>query len=1208
MVLFPGRLFLFCLLFTFFPRGISQEIPENGLPENQREILITDLVEKSSDRVMWSHRARLEFALTAYEYAQKLENPNLKMRAMFNMAELYFQQGNFDYALEYFDTLLLYANETSDLVLEIKTKCYLGSIYRYKGEVYEALGITYDAHQKVLASNLEKLISLTSNHLGLIYRNLGDTAIAMDFYRQALDNALEFNDAYQSILAYTYIGNLVRSQGDVNKAYEYYLTAMELAITNNDMQNIASLNNNIGNIYRDRGNYDQALDYYYLALGMVDEIFLVGLETVILRNMGVTFKQKGDLDEAYSYITKSLESSEKAQLLWLTRDNYQTLSEIYHQLDQDQEAYSYLMKYNQLNQQIFNDRLINSINYFNERIFDAQQKEQLYRFRWQKNLLLLTIAGLGLLFLILLFVMIYSRLREKKSHVESLETTLREKEITEKALIQSEENYQTLIRTLNEGLVVLDLDNKIEFVNFKACKVFGVKDKSELTGRNFKGFLLTPEDEKLYNDKMELQKMGISDHYEVKMKNVSGDLLWVNLSSAPILDENLRSKGSVTLITDVSDRKKYEETYSDLTTDLNQKIKQLNCLYDISDISGVPGITFEEIIEKSLEIIPVGLKYTHDIGVQIMFDNKIYASENYKETPWSYLVPIKVQKKKLGHIKVAYLEPKPKINKDPFHFNEKILLKNISEKFGQILEAKNLEKVLHENQERLQEIQRIAKIGDWEKDLASGEFTFSDNFFNIAEVSAERRKFFGTEKLIEMVHPEDNYALDELVKDDDLDNNILSFHYRIITQQGVIKNIYSSRKVVRDDKNQPFRIIYTIQDVTEQKVNQELKYSAEVALRTSEARQQVLADMSYEMRTPLNGINGVVEFLLKSNLSSEQMNLTKTIKDSSEGLMNIINNIQDLSRIEYGNIQMHDKVFDLNQFTQEIANLFTALTRHKELKLSIDLDKKIPTKIVADEMRLNQVISNLISSAVKRNVKGNIDIRIWLEKKHKEHMVIRVEINDPCKDDIRKLPLNLIGSPESISDTEIYKTEELSLSISQKLVDLMGGILSMGTDKKKGSIASFDFIAKKPEKTSEKSIKNGNQEDNIKVIEGLKILYAEDKIINQKVITLMLSHAKVDVVLANNGAEALDMMSKDKFDIILLDMIMPVMDGMETVKAIREQFDSSPPLIGVTANAMEKSKKLYLDNGLDDIITKPVNPAELYQKIAHWHLQKSKNN
>ncbi len=1208
MVLFPVRLFFLhflIFLFILIPRTLSQEIPGNGLTENQKETLINDLIEKSGDRVRWSHTARLDFALTAFEYAKGLANPDFKMRAMFNMAELFFQQGNFDYALQYFDTLQLYGKETENIDLEVKSKCFIGAIYRYRGDMYEAMRITHAAHQKVLSDGHEKLISLTSNYLGLIYRNLGDTENAMNYYRQALENALQFNDTYHTILAYTYIGNLFWFEGNINTAHDYYLTALELAIQNNDMQNITSLNNNIGNVYRERGDFDQALEYYNIALGMLDEVYLASLESIILRNMGVTFQRKEDLEQAYEYVSKSLEKSLQIQLLWLIRDNYKTLSEIYYQLGNNYDAYSYLLNYNQLNQQIFNDRLISSINYLNEQIFDAQRKEELYRFRWQRNMLLLTIAGLGLLFLVLLFVLIFSRLKEKKSHVESLENTLREKEVTEKALRQSEENYQTLIRTLNEGLVVLDLENKIEFVNYKACKVLGVKDKTELTGRNFVEFLLTPEDEKLFNDKMELQKMGISDHYEVKMKNVAGDLLWVNLSSAPILDENLRSKGSVTLISDVSDRKKYEETYSDLTTDLNQKIKQLNCMYDISDISGVPGITFEEIIEKSLEIIPVGLKYTHDIGVQIMFDDKIYASENYKETPWSYLVPIKVQKKKLGHIKVAYLEPKPKINKDPFHFNEKILLKNISEKFGQILESKNLEKVLRENQERLQEIQRIAKIGNWEKDLASGDFTFSENFYNIADLSPERRKFFGIGKLTEMVHPEDKETFNELLIND-FDKTILNYQYRIITQQGVIKNIYSSRKIVRDDNEKPFRIIYTIQDVTEQKINQDLKYSAEVALKTSEAKQQVLADMSYEMRTPLNGIIGVVEFLLKSELSSEQMNFTKTIKDSSEGLMNIINNIQELSRIEYGNIQMHDKVFDVKKFVLKIADLFAALTRHKELKLKTELDKKIPAKIVSDELRLNQVISNLISIAVKRNEKGDIILKIWCEKKLKKHMVVGVEIKDPSVNDNEETSLHTIDSVESISETDIYKSEDLSMSISQKLVELMGGDISIHTDKKQGTTTKFSFIAKQPEETLKSSDKNGNQDEIIKTIEGLKVLYAEDKIINQKVIKMMLSHASVNVDLANNGAEAIDLMNKEEYDIVLLDMIMPVMDGMETVKAIRQQFKRIPPIIGVTANTMERSKKLYIDNGLDDLIAKPVNSAELYEKLAYWHSTKTK--
>ncbi|MFW6248563.1 MAG: PAS domain-containing protein, partial [Bacteroidota bacterium] len=371
------------------------------------------------------------------------------------------------------------------------------------------------------------------------------------------------------------------------------------------------------------------------------------------------------------------------------------------------------------------------------------------------NIIIIVMILLLLILSISFSVFIFYRLKEKRNHIQHLKNVIREKNNTEKALRQSEENYQTLIKTLNEGLIALDHNFKIEFINAKASKILGIEDRSSLIGENLDRFLLTYEDQKLFKDKMELQKLGISDHYEVKMKNIAGDMLWVSLSSAPILDENLRTKGSVTLITDVTDRKKSEESYNELTSNLNQKIKQINCLYDISDISGVPGISFEDIIRKSLEIIPVGLKYSHDIGVQIIFDDKVYQSKNYKDTPWSYVVPIKVQKKKLGQLKVVYLEEKPKINKDPFHFNEKILLKNISEKFGQIIESKKLEKVLRENQEKLQEIQRIAKIGYWEKDLNQDKIFFSETFFDIVDISPEKRKFFDYDKFVEIIHPDD---------------------------------------------------------------------------------------------------------------------------------------------------------------------------------------------------------------------------------------------------------------------------------------------------------------------------------------------------------------------------------------------------------------------------------------------------------------------
>lgn len=831
------------------------------------------------------------------------------------------------------------------------------------------------------------------------------------------------------------------------------------------------------------------------------------------------------------------------------------------------------------------------------------------------NMIILFMVLLLLLLSVSFSILVFYRLKEKRNHIKHLKNTIREKNNTEKALRQSEENYQTLIKTLNEGLIALDHNFKIEFINAKAAKILGIEDRSSLIGESLDRFLLTFEDQKLFKDKMELQKLGISDHYEVKMKNIAGDMLWVSLSSAPILDENLRSKGSVTLITDVTDRKKSEESYNELTSNLNQKIKQINCLYDISDISGVPGISFEDIIQKTIEIIPVGLKYSHDIGVQIIFDEKVYQSKNFKETPWLYVVPIKVQKKKLGQLKVVYLEEKPKINKDPFHFNEKILLKNISEKFGQIIESKKLEKVLRENQEKLQEIQRIAKIGYWEKDLNTDKISFSDTFFDIADVSPERRKFFDFDKFVEIIHPEDkkNFLsyFESPKKNKKKDTQIFTF--RIITNKGQIKNIYSNKKTIHDDKSDLKTLVFIIQDITEQKISQEMRYNAEVALKTSEAKQHVLANMSYEMRTPINGIMGMVDFLIKTRLNKEQMELSKTIKESSEGLLNIINNILDLSMTETGKLHLNNQSFRFSDLITKVESLFYALTRHKDLDLIVEHDHNIPDHISTDKDRIFQVITNLLSNAVENSDSGNIAITTKLDRKNEDQLTVLVAVADNSKTVDSRVLKSIYKSYDLGQGLFVQGNEGIdsAIAISHKLVELLGGTIGFHVnDEKEGRTFYFTFLAKvlTPDHIPE-NLSAEKQQDDLEKLQGSKILYVEDKVVNQKVVALMLKHVKCKIDLAENGKQAIDMMLKKDYDVILLDMVMPVMDGLETMRVIKSKFKMHPPVIALSANVLEADKEKYFSYGVADFISKPVKSEDLYKKLLLWkrHVDKNEN-
>gem|GEM_PF-990861 len=1196
-------------IYLFILHGFSQQIPldtvsREQLNSEQQKAIITNWIEKSCNSTRWSHDARMKFALSAYNFSHSEGYESLKMNAMFCLSELYLDQGRFDDALLYFDTLVSYAHQTQNPDLLIKVKNHQGTIYRLKGEMYNALGITYDALHLARENNNTSLKALSANNIGIIYRNLGENNTAISYYREALEDARLAGDTSQVINSKINIGNYYWFLLEAPKAFEYYEIAWDLAVDLNHMEHMANLQNNLGNIQRANNRLDSAIVYYERALDALDDLNIAGLRAVTIRNIGVTHQKKENLQKALDYVYQSLEISQNVGLTSLLRNNYLTLSEIYHAKGNTSQAYNYLVLYKELNEQIFNNQLLNRITYFSEQIYDAQRKEELYKFRLERNILILAIVVLGLVFFVVLYVVIYRRFKDKRAHIAKLKSTLEDKNITEKALRQSEENYQTLIKTLNEGLIVLDKNQKIEFLNYKACRIFGVSHKSELQGEGFEKFLLTQEDLNLYKEKIELQKMGISDHYEVKMKNVAGDVMWVNLSSAPILDENLKATGSVTLVSDVTERKKSEQAYGELTANLNQKIKQLNCLYDISDLSGVPGISFEEIIEKSLEIIPVGLKFSHDAAVKIEFDNKVYASKNFKPTPWAYTVPIKVQKKKLGYLKVVYLEEKPNINNDPFHFNEKILLKNISEKFGQIVESKILEKNLRENQKRLQEIQKIARVGDWEKDIATGKCTFSETFFDIAEITPEKTKFFEYSKFLEIIHPDDKETFlrfeNELLNNKPKESTV---NFRIITNTGIIKHIYSSGKIIhKEDPPVPIKAVFTIQDVSEQKYNQELQYNAEVSLKTSQAKQQVLANMSYEMRTPITGILGMVDFLMESKLNKKQTELANTIKESSNGLLGIINNILDLHRIESGKFRLNNNTFNLSAVVERIHSLFNVISRSKDITLKAEVDSRLPQNLISDETRIYQVITSFVSLIVKNSKQGLVNLSFKQESLIGQQLVVLVEISDNCSElDYQELKVLLNPGNHYENLHEKQKDSNLVLAISGKIVELLGGSISIDKIEPRGNLFCFTFFASLAEEDKIIEETSSDKVDNLTDFKGLKVLCVEDKKINQKVISLMLTHVNCRVELANNGKEAIEMLEKERFDIILLDMIMPVMDGLQTIKYLKSHMDLHPPVIALTANVMEEDKKKYFDAGIDDYLTKPINTRELYRKIARWH-------
>lgn len=316
-------------------------------------------------------------------------------------------------------------------------------------------------------------------------------------------------------------------------------------------------------------------------------------------------------------------------------------------------------------------------------------------------------ALLILLFLMLalFFVMIFFRAKEKKKYVDLLDRYLGEMKKTNLALKEADKKCQQLMDHMSEGMLRINEKGIVLFSNNRACGILGLPTEKII--HQPLPFWLPEGKQHPLSLKGKIKK-GL--HFSEKIQIMRGDKpQWISLKWS-FQPTDMGEPGAVIVISDISEKLHTEEKIQQLISEVNEKNRQINCLFDISDISGVPNISFDGIFERSLEIIPNGLKYSHDTWVEIVFEGKRFVSKNFRETPWDFTAPIKIRKKKLGHIRVGYLEEKPKSIRDAFHINEKLLIKNIAERLGQVIEMMNVENHLKECLEQLKPTVKVKKL------------------------------------------------------------------------------------------------------------------------------------------------------------------------------------------------------------------------------------------------------------------------------------------------------------------------------------------------------------------------------------------------------------------------------------------------------------------------------------------------------------------
>jgi signal transduction histidine kinase/CheY-like chemotaxis protein len=401
-------------------------------------------------------------------------------------------------------------------------------------------------------------------------------------------------------------------------------------------------------------------------------------------------------------------------------------------------------------------------------------------------------------------------------------------------------------------------------------------------------------------------------------------------------------------------------------------------------------------------------------------------------------------------------------------------------------------------------------------------------------------------------------------------------------------------------------VIRNSEDLLESR--RQLEIEKKRAEESMQAKGTFLANMSHEIRTPMNGVLGMTQLLLESNLNKEQLELATTINYSAESLLSIINDILDFSKIEAGKLEFSMECFNLKHQLGQIENMLATRISSKHINFSTPISDDIPDYLIGDPNRLRQVILNLTSNALKFTPEeGTIKVRADLEERDQTHVQLLFSVSDTgigIPEDRQEKIFEAFSQADNTT-TRNYGGTGLGLAISKQLVEMMTGTISLSSQEGVGSVfsftARFPIGSKRQFQSADSLVEVNTYEHSAASAQGLRILLAEDNVVNQRLADKMLTRQGHSVVIVNNGMEAIESFKEESFDLILMDIQMPVMDGVQATQLIRQTMGGQKiPIIAMTAHAMTGDKEKYIACGMNGYLTKPFRKKELIELIARF--------